>query len=82
MIREFIYFWEESSGKQSSKRLIQLCLTGFAIIISSIYLIFTWDYVGFVAIFASIMAVVTSMMGIGKKQENDRERIKAFANKQ
>lgn len=70
-----IRFWEQDENTQSSKRLIQLSLTAFAIVLCTTYLFITMDYVGTLAIFGGIMTVVTSMMGMGKKQENDRAKI-------
>jgi len=68
--RTTIYFWERSPGNQSSKRLIQLVCTLFAILTSGFYLFVKWDYAGAIAIFSSIMTIVVTLMGIGKKLEN------------
>lgn len=76
---EITQFWEKAPGDRSSKRLIQLVLTGFAMIISTVYLVVKWDYVGFIAIFGSISTFVGTLMGIGKKQENDQAKIELSA---
>ena len=70
-----IRFWDESENKQSSKRLAFLCVTAFAILSSGAYLIKTWEYVGAIALFTGVMTVGLSLVGLGKKQENDRAKI-------
>lgn len=81
MKRTITHFWEEAPGVRSSKRLIQLVLTAFVVIISTVYLVVKWDYVGFIAIFGSISAFIGTLMGVGLKQENDRARIEMMNKK-
>jgi len=70
-----IRFWDENATTQSSKRLAFLCITAVALILSSVYLFKTWDYIGSVAVFGGLMTPAISILGIGKKQENDRAKI-------
>ena len=71
-----IRFWEESKGKQSSKRLAFLGVMGMGVILSAVYLFIKWDYVGTVAIITGFSTAGISLMAIGKKQENDAAKIK------
>ena len=70
-----VRFWEENATTQSSKRLAFLCIVAFALALSSVYLFAEWDYVGTIAIFGGLMTPALSLVGIGKKQENDRAKI-------
>lgn len=70
-----IRFWDETPEKQSSKRLAFLVIVLFAIIFTGAYLIKTWDFAGSIAIFGGMMTPAFSLVGIGKKQENDRAKI-------
>jgi len=52
-------------------------LISYASVVGSgtVAVVVTWDYSGAIALFAAVMTIVTSMMGIGKKQENDRVKL-------
>ena len=69
-----VRFWDEDETSQSSKRLVFLSGSAFAILASGAYLIKTWDYAGTIALFSGIMTPLIAIMGIGKKQENDRAK--------
>ena len=71
-----IQFWQEAKNRNSSKRLAFLAIIGMGVILSAVYLFVKWDYAGSVAIMAGFGTVGTSIMAIGKKQENDRAKIK------
>ena len=70
-----IRFWEQAPNHQSSKRLAFLLLIACIIILTTTFLMVTMDASNTVLLFAGLMAPTLTLVGLGKKQENDRAKI-------
>ena len=70
-----VKFWEESENVQSSKRVAFLSVISFGLILSTVYLFVTMDFAGAIALLGAHITGGVTIMGIGKKQENDRAKI-------